>query len=491
MGSAGISLAAGARVAVRYTREQTKGTLPAAVTTAVNNIASDSTGTGTSKFTRASGSFITDGFIAGQKVIVAGFADTDNNATWTVQSVSATELVVIDPLDVIGTEAAATGQTVKIQMIKQRVTGRAVNLTKATLESEEIDADGQDTDLRHGFNRVQGSLGFQFGLKDYDDPIELVMQNSFGAVNVTGGPLFAAVGGGSAGFTRTAGSFITDGFRPGDIIRTSGFDSTINNGDWLVLTVGAGFLVVYDPNQTIVSETSVGGTGRTISYPGRRVDVGTDLTTVTLERAFLDILRYQPFHGCGFDSWQMNVQPESMVGGSFGILGLRAAAMASSPLSSSAIVEPTGNSPMDAFTGVIFENGAATAVATAVSFTLARNMSLNPVIGSEFSPDLFPGQAKGNATLTAYFENEGLFNRFVNETESSMWFKFPDPNNPLSFISIVFPRIKYTGADMDPPQQGPVPIEMPFRFLKKVGLAVPGGLLVNSMMTVQVSNAAA
>lgn len=478
-----VSLASGTRASLRYARERVKGVTPAGIGTPVTTIAGVASGggSGLSKFTRASGSFVTDGFTPGQSVVAAGFTNAVNNGTWVVSAVTATDLTVIDASDVIVDETGDVSQSVRIALKRLRATGRNVNLEKNVLESAEVDADGQETDVRHGFNRVVGSPGFQLSMQDFDDIIEFAFGGTWTAVAaVTPGNITPN----SAGtFTRTTGSWINDGFRPGDIIRNTGFADAANNADFRVITVTA--LVLTVASTTVVTHAAEAGT---ITMPGKRIDVSPTMISFLVERAFLDVGRYQVFNGVVVDQLANNVQPEAMIGGTINLLGLSAAAMSSTPVSGIAALEPTGSSPFAAFNGEIFEGGISIAVATSVESTLQRNRSLNPVIGSRFSPDVFEGTAKVQGTLVAYFQDEVLFNKFVNETESSIYMKFQDPNDATKFISVVFPRVKYTGAPMDPPQQGPVPLQMPFKALKKTGLAAPGSTTVNSLYTIQRSN---
>lgn len=483
--SAGTALASGTRVALRYCREQTRNTTPPALSTPTTNIAAATGSTGFGEFTRASGSFITDGFIKGQTIRTSGFSNGVNNADWVIDTVAALTITVRDASDVIVAETAATAQQAQILLKTLRATGRAINLEKNILESQEVDPDGMETDSRHGFNRVVGSPGYQISRKDYDDIIQYAFgrdwDNSF---SVTSSPDLGVNS--SSQFTRSAGSFITDGFRPGDVIRTTSFTNSANNADWRVTAVAATELTVYDPNGTLVVEAEA--SSKTLTLPGKRIDLGTEMQTFLVERAFQDVARYQRFNGCAVDELSMNVEPEAIINGSINILGMSAAAMSTSPVTSVTALSATTNSPYAAFDGQIFEGGTETAVATSVQFALARNRSLNPVIGSKFSPDVFEGSARLSGTLTAYFENETLFNKFVNETESTMWFRFDDPASSTNFMNIVFPRVKYNGGQMDPPQEGPVPLEMPFIALKQLGLAVPGGTTRPSLITIQVSN---
>ena len=481
-------LASGTNASLRYCREATINTTPTGIGTAVDSVGAtaDGGGSGLSKFTRGSGSFVTDGYVAGQKVRTAGFSNSANNGDWIISSVAALELVVVDASDVIVDETGDAGNTLRIVLSTLRATGRNINLEKNVLESEEVDPDGIKSELRHGFNRVVGSPGFELSREAYDDFLEFALGDLWYTVAVTGSPDLGVTAS-TKKFTRSAGSFITDGFRPGDIIRTSSFSNTANNGDWRVTAVTATELTVVEPTGvTLTDETEA--SGKSLTFPGKRLDLISTILPFLVERQFSDVTQYQLYNGCAVDQWQLNVQPEAIIGGSFNIIGMSAAAIVSSSVSSVAASAAATNSPFAAFDGAIFEGALAIAVATSVEMTLARNRSLNPVIGSKFSPDVFGGQANITGNLLAYFENATLLNKFVNETESSIWFRFDDPNSSTDFMSIVLPRVKYTGGSMDPPQEGPISMEMPFEALKASTLSKPGGATINTSLTIQRSN---
>lgn len=454
----------GTRVRLAFTRERVRGTTPAGIGTPVDNIAADADGggAGLSKFTRASGSFIDDGFVAGQRVQVEGFADTNNNANWTVDSVAATELVVVDSGDVIGTEVAAAGQKVRILLQTFRATSKAVNLEKEELESEEVDTvTGQITDSRHGFNRVVGTPGFQFSRQDFDDLIEIALGGAWTEPTAVSG-VDLGINGTTKVLDRASGSFVDDGYRPGDIVEVAGFANGPNNANWRVLTVAALQLTLYDPNDAIVTE--VAGAGRTVDLKGKRIDIAPTLYTMFVERQFLDTGKYQKFNGVAVNEFPLNVAPRAMVNGSLNLLGMSSGAIVGASESGVSPEPKSSSSPYAAFDGTLHEGGSLIAVVTTLDWTLNRNRTLEAVVGSKFSPDVFEGDAVPTGNLTAFFESEILYNKFVNETESTIFLKLDDPDG-VNFASVVFPRIKYNGGSMDPPQRGPVPLSMPFKAL--------------------------
>lgn len=478
-----MSQESGVNVALRYVREATRGTTPAGVGTPVTSVtaAASGGGTGLSKFTRGSGSWVTDGFVAGQLVRVSGFSSNPgNNGDWRVYSVDATDLVVEDSGDVIADEA--TAGTVKILLIELRGTTRAINLEKALLESEEVRSDLQVADVRHGFNRVVGSPGFELSVRSYDDLLEVLFGSTWASVTTVSG-VNLAISSVSKKVTRASGSFLTAGYRAGDIVTLAGFSNAGNNTSFRVTAVNATELTLSDPDSVIVTEAST--SGRTVTYPGKRLDLGTSLKTLTIERAFAGVGKYQPFRGCAIGRMALGIRPEAIVGGSFDILGMIAAAMASSSISGETPSPRLTTTPLAAFEGKVYEGGAVSAVVTGVDVDLNANRSLAAVIGSKYSPDVYQGRIEASGNLVAFFEDETMLNKFVNETESSIYIKLQDPADATVFLSLVIPRVKYTGGMIDPPQLGPVPIQMPFRALVPSSTPATG---TASCITIQRSN---
>ena len=74
------------------------------------------------------------------------------------------------------------------------------------------------------------------------------------------------------------------------------------------------------------------------------------------------------------------------------------------------------------------------------------------VVGADNAQSLEFGRAVVEGTMTVYYEDQTLINKFLNETESSIEVSIDDPTgaNPYTFL---FPRVKYNGASV--PLQNP------------------------------------
>jgi hypothetical protein len=74
------------------------------------------------------------------------------------------------------------------------------------------------------------------------------------------------------------------------------------------------------------------------------------------------------------------------------------------------------------------------------------------VIGDSSAPSLEYGRAEIEGTITAYFEDTALINRFLNETETELEVSVNDPTGTNAY-TFLFPRIKINSADV--PVDGP------------------------------------
>jgi hypothetical protein len=189
--------------------------------------------------------------------------------------------------------------------------------------------------------------------------------------------------------------------------------------------------------------------------------VGVAPKSFTIERGFVDIAQYQAFSGCMANTLTLNINP-NMITGSVGFVG-KAMTPATSPLDASPDAAPT-HAPFDGFSGTVLEGGSP--IASITSLTLNLNNGLEPafVLGSATTPQIFPGVADLTGTLTAYFE-QPLYNKFVNETEAAVSVTLEGSSG--GDITLLVPRIKYTGADVPVTQMtGGVILTMPFQALR-------------------------
>lgn len=481
----------GQSAAIAFIEEQNCGVTPSILTTPVTLAAFDKTGAaaGTVEMDAPGGTdWVVDAnIVPGHYLVTTGYSNSTNNGTWKVLSVTASVVVLEDTNDVAVDEVSGGTQSVIATMQIARLTERNINLEIDTLTSEEVRPSRQVADVRGGFNQVTGSLGFQLSPQSFDDFIraamygEWVQPDTSGAGNLTVDADAPVAG--QTTITRTTGNWADDGIRAGDILVGASFSNGTNNVQWRVLSV-SGQDVILDG--VGVDE---GPTAATLSFVGYRIDLGPDpIRTFTIERRFEDVQEYQVFRGVAMDTWSLEVTPESLVNGSHDVLGMSSAAMSASPLVPLAdlLAAPTTNS-FASFDAVLYEGGAINNVVTNLNFDLSNNASLEGVIGSRFSPGVYKGTATVEGNVTFFLDDSTTYNKFYNETETSIFLKLQDPDNTDGFLNVVMPRVRLLTGNMDPPQEGPVPISMDFQALAGT-TTDENGASTETSLTVQVSS---
>lgn len=190
---------------------------------------------------------------------------------------------------------------------------------------------------------------------------------------------------------------------------------------------------------------------------GGVLKVGTTPKFMTVEERNLDITQYRRFTGCGVSSLAVNCTPNQMVTMNFNLVG-KDMTTSASPLDASIDAAPA-EPPFDSFTATISEGGSALAIVTSVNFTIDNALSPTFVVGSATTPQLEYGMANVSGELTCYFENLTLYNKFINETESSLVLTLTDGDDTYEFD---FHKIKYSGGSL--PLQSPQSriLTMPF-----------------------------
>jgi hypothetical protein len=89
---------------------------------------------------------------------------------------------------------------------------------------------------------------------------------------------------------------------------------------------------------------------------------------------------------------------------------------------------------------------------TSIDFSLTNSFAPTFVIGSDSAQSLEYGRAVVEGTMTVYYEDETLINKFLNETESAIEVSVNDPTGNSAY-TFLFPRVKYNGASV--PVQNP------------------------------------
>ena len=175
--------------------------------------------------------------------------------------------------------------------------------------------------------------------------------------------------------------------------------------------------------------------------------VGTTPKYFSIEDYAADIDQARLFTGCTVSTMALSIAPNQMVTTTFGMVGKDMTIGQTEKTQDAA----SGNAPFDAYSGdlAIGNVGASSAVAivTGIDFTLNNSFAPTFVVGDDSAPCLEVGRAEIEGTITAYFEDAALVNRFLNETETELSVSVDDPTGTNTY-TFLFPRVKINSADV-------------------------------------------
>lgn len=173
------------------------------------------------------------------------------------------------------------------------------------------------------------------------------------------------------------------------------------------------------------------------------LNTGTTVKSFTIEDGALDITQYRGFTGCMVNTMQMSIAPNQMTTATFGIIG-KNMTQGTTPLDAT-LTAASGSEPFDSYSGSISEGGSTIAYLSAIDFTLNNNLNPAFVLGSTTNAQMEFGMSTLEGTLTAYYQDKTLIDKFLNETESSLSIVLDDRVAGLNY-TLLMPRIKINGA---------------------------------------------
>ena len=160
-----------------------------------------------------------------------------------------------------------------------------------------------------------------------------------------------------------------------------------------------------------------------------------------------DIDQARLFTGMSVSTMAISLAPNQMVTTTFGMVGKDMTMSATEKTQTAA----SGAQPFDAYSGDIsignVGSPSAVAIVTALDFTLNNSYAPTFVIGDDSAPSLEYGRAEVEGTMTAYFEDAALIDRFLNETETAIQVSVDDPTGANAY-TFDFPRVKINSADV-------------------------------------------
>ncbi len=352
-----------------------------------------------------------------------------------------------------GTLAGATGGK-----LLRRVTAN-FNLEKETYQSGEIRTDYQIADMRHGVRTVAGSLSGELSPGTYADFMGAVVARDFTAgVSATGLTLTTAGSGPTYTLTRSAGSWLTDGFKIGDVVRiTAGAVNANNlNKNLVVVSMTATVLTVLVLNgTTVTAESNIASV--TVTVFGKKTFAPTSGHTdrsFTVEEWYSDIAQSEVFTGMKVNTMGLSLPATGLVTCDFGFMGKDMTQTGVTQYFTTPAAQST-TGIFAAVNGVLVVNGSPVALLTNLSLNVNRNMQNATVVGSNSVVEMFEGRVAVEGDFSAYFETGAFRDLFKDETEASLIVTLSASSaKDADFVSITLPRIKVNTNTRDDGENG-------------------------------------
>ena len=340
----------------------------------------------------------------------------------------------------------------------RRVTAN-FNLTKETYESAEIRTDYQVSDMRHGVRSAEGSLNGELSPSAYADFMQSVVARDFSAGGTTtGASLTIAVAGSFFTITRAAGSWLTDGFYVGNVVRLAGagFNPANVANNLLVVSMSATVLTVRVLSGTpLVAEGPIAASG--VSVAGKITYApltGHTDDSYTIEEWYADIAQSEVYTGNKVGTMSVQLPATGLVTCDFSFMGKNLEQKGTSQYFTAPTAAGT-NGILASVSGAMVVNGQPVALITSMDFSVERGLEAANVVGSNFAADVFTGRIRVTGNFSTYFQDGVFRDYFDAESKISLVVALSTGvEKDAEVISFSFPLIKLGSATKSDSEMG-------------------------------------
>ena len=364
-----------------------------------------------------------------------------------------------------------------------------LDLEKETYQSNEIRPDGQVADFRHGVRSVKGGVKGELSVGTYNDFFAAALRKDFAATATTGAVVVIAVTGTGTEFTRSAGSYLTDGFKIGDVVGATGYTDANNNDHYAMVTGLTATVMTAATLDGVALTDEAEGDTVTLALVGKKTLAATTGHTddsFAMEHWFSDIAQSELYLGEKVESIKIGLPPSGMATIDLGFMGKGRQNDTSEYF---ATPTPAGSDPVLAgVNGFVYVDGAAVALITGMDFDINTNLTADPVVGSDEYPFIFRGRVLVSGNMSVYFQDATFRDYFDNETEVAINAVFKGGSGKdTEFTSFIFPRVKAGGSSKDDGEKGVIQ-SVPFTALLNTAGGV-GASTDNTTIAIQDSSA--
>lgn len=369
------------------------------------------------------------------------------------------------------------------------------NLNKSNFESTEIVSHQQSTGTRHGMQSPTGKIAGLLSPGTYKLFMATGLRKDFvTGVNTTAltNVTAATTGGATGTFTRAAGSYLTDGFKQGDVVTWSGWTTggVPNNAHNFVITGLTATVMTVTAIDGVAVGAKASGDSVTGTVKGKKTLApltGHTNDYFTFEEWYPDISQSELYTDGKLGQMMFDLPANGNSKATFDFMALGYATNAAEQFTTPATETTTGL--ISSVTGDLIINGVPMATVTGLQMTVSEGAAnVGPVVGSVFAPDISVGWIKVTGSFTAYFQDATLPTAYLNESVIGLNMVCSVDNTPNSDV-IVFTigQMKLTSST---PDDGPKAILRTYSFVAQLNTAGGAALAQDqTILTIQDSAA--
>ena len=324
-----------------------------------------------------------------------------------------------------------------------RRTSGNMQLTKDTLESNELDGSRDRSSVRLGQNQASGEFGIVQSFSSHDDFYAAAIGGEFtpgeaqAGLNITVDPTGNTFSADSGDFTLI--------YKAGDLVSFP--DLTGNNSKPFVATevtptvITGGNIPINQPLSPETGASGIQGAAKAViddictsftiveNYPN--LEGGPDIYTIT--------------RGVKITGWNFTLAVNDNNTGSFSMLGL--SQEVNVPLPAGATLEPAVETQVySGVDGTIYEDSGVIGYVNSADSSLDTEASAQFALGSDDAAFIEQGRVLSSITLGTYFTSYRLLEKFINQTPSSIDMLMESPDGTMVFS---YPRCLYTSGAPD------------------------------------------
>lgn len=324
------------------------------------------------------------------------------------------------------------------------VTGQSLRDRISYQESRTIRSDRNVQDIVRVGASAGGNLPFELTFPVANEALWLLLRGAMCSTE-SSAVTTAGVGLGDADFTitRGSGSFVSDGYQVGDVVKITGHANAANNVYKRLATVSALVMTVDSVDTAFINP---GGTTCSVTR-GARIKNGTTEYSFAAEVGSLDVGKYQLFRGQVVNTLDLQVSDQSILTGSFGLEGKTSTRGGSA--NGSSYTGTTNTSIMDAVSPPVVRVGALGTSYSTKSFSIGirNNAAARTQVGALGPQSVRRGNFGVELSFQSYFQDFEEMDKFAGNTETTFWTVLT--NGAGQGLAISIPAMKWMdlGAD--------------------------------------------